>query len=73
LTSANTGASSNTFLTLDTSGNVVVGQAALGLINANGVNGSSTAVRDYNVWANRGNGFYITDNGGSITNGIPNQ
>jgi Chaperone of endosialidase len=73
LTSANTGSTSNNFLTLDGSGNVVVGQVALWLINANGTYSSSTEVRDYNVWANRGNGFYLTDGGGAISNAIPNQ
>lgn len=75
LTSAATPTSSSNYLSLDASGNVIYATsgATLPLINANGTNSATTEVRDYNVWANRGNGFYLTDNLGAISNPIPNS
>lgn len=75
LTSSATPSSSSNFLSLDASGNVIYATsgATLPLINANGTNSSTTEVRDYNVWANRGNGFYLTDNSAAISNPIPNN
>ncbi|WMW78347.1 hypothetical protein RF683_02575 [Flavobacterium sp. 20NA77.7] len=75
LTSAATPSSNSNFLSLDASGNVIYATSGttLPLITANGINSATTEVRDYNVWANRGNGFYITDSAGAIGNAIPNN
>jgi hypothetical protein len=62
------------FLSLDAFGNVIYSTPGtlLPLITANGFYTSTTEVRDFNVWARRGNGFYITDVNGDITSPIPN-
>lgn len=75
LTSAATPIAGTRFLSVDASGNVIYATTGLTLplITANGTNSATTEVRDYNVWANRGNGFYLTDNGGAIANQIPNN
>lgn len=75
LSSATTPSSSSNFLSLDASGNVIYATngASLPLINATGINSATTEVRDYNVWANRGSGFYLTDNLGAIANPMPNN
>lgn len=75
LSSASTPTSSSNYLSLDASGNVIYATngPTLPLINANGTNSPTTEVRDYNVWANRGNGFYLSDNLGAIANPIPNN
>ncbi len=74
LTNTASTVASTKFLSLDATGNVIYATTGLTLplITANGTNSSTTEVRDYNVWASRGNGFYLTDLGGAIGNGIPN-
>lgn len=74
LTSASTPTYNANYLSIDGTGNVVYATGnSLPLITANGVNSGTTELRDYNVWANRGNGFYVTDNLGAISNQIPNN
>lgn len=75
LTSTTTPSLSNNYLSLDTSGNVVYATngGTMPLITANGVYSATSEVRDYNTWANRGNGFYMTDNLGAVSNQIPNS
>ncbi len=74
LTNTASTVASTKFLSLDATGNVIYATTGLTLplITANGTNSATTEVRDYNTWANRGNGFYLTDLGGAIGNGIPN-
>jgi hypothetical protein len=75
LTSAATPIAGTRFLSVDASGNVIYATTGLTLplITANGTNSATTEVRDYNVWANRGNGFYLADAQAAIANGIPNN
>ena len=74
LTNSSSAIQGNKFLSLDANGNVIYATTGvtLPLITANGTYSTTTEVRDYNTWATRGNGFYITDLGGPIANGIPN-
>ena len=75
LTSTATPIPGTRFLSVDASGNVIYATTGLTLplITANGTNSATTEVRDYNTWATRGNGFYMTDLGGGISNAIPNN
>jgi len=75
LTSASTPSLGSNFLSLDASGNVIYSTpgSIFPLISANGSYSATTDVRDYNVWARRGNAYYLTDIGGSIANPIPNN
>lgn len=74
LNSASSSIFGNKFLSLDASGNVIFATTGvtLPLITANGTNSTTTEIRDYNTWATRGNGFYLSDAGGAIANPIPN-